>query len=192
MSEERVGVLLVTASDKAARAISDFLPQDRFYQPVVAKSAGEARRIFDSLKHELVIVDGPLRDDYGGQLAMDFGEDSFTEVLFLTKNEYYEQLAGKLEELGIVSVSKPADRKNLLNCLGILYAHVVKMRGIKKRIEELQTKNEELQLVSRAKLMLMEKYKMTEADAHRYIEKSAMDHCMKRRDVAEKIILSLK
>lgn len=192
MAEERASVLLVTASNKTAEAISAFLPQERFYQPVIVKSAGDARRFFDSGQYELIIIDTPLHDDFGVQLAMDFAEDRFTEVLLLAKSEYYDQWAVKLEELGILAVSKPTDRKSLLRCLGIMFAHVVKMRGVKKRLEELQMKMEELRIVDRAKLLLIEKYKMTESDAHRYIEKSAMDHCVKRREVAEKIIKEIK
>lgn len=47
---------------------------------------------------------------------------------------------------------------------------------------------EEIRIVGRAKLLLIEKLKMTEPDAHRYIEKTAMDRCISKRAVAESII----
>ena len=47
---------------------------------------------------------------------------------------------------------------------------------------------EEIRLVNRAKLLLMEHLKMSEAEAHRHIEKAAMDACVKRRNIAEQII----
>ena len=47
---------------------------------------------------------------------------------------------------------------------------------------------EEIRIVNRAKLLLIEQLKMTEKEAHRYIEKHAMDRCVTRRDIAEKII----
>ena len=47
---------------------------------------------------------------------------------------------------------------------------------------------EEIRLVNRAKWLLISELKMDEPDAHRYIEKQAMDRCVTRREVAEEII----
>ena len=52
----------------------------------------------------------------------------------------------------------------------------------------LQEKMEEIRLVNRAKWLLIEELKMTEQEAHRYIEKQAMDRCVTRRAVAEQIL----
>ena len=43
-------------------------------------------------------------------------------------------------------------------------------------------------LVNRAKWALIDKHGMTEQEAHRYIEKQAMDRCVTRRTVAEEIL----
>ena len=40
--------------------------------------------------------------------------------------------------------------------------------------------------------LLIEQLKMTEPEAHRYIEKQAMDRCVTRRKIAENIILTYK
>ena len=47
---------------------------------------------------------------------------------------------------------------------------------------------EETKLVGRAKIILMEKMRITEPEAHRYIEKEAMDSRRTRKEVAESII----
>jgi len=46
----------------------------------------------------------------------------------------------------------------------------------------------EIRLVNRAKWLLISELKMTEPDAHRYIEKQAMDRCVSKRRIAEEII----
>ena len=46
----------------------------------------------------------------------------------------------------------------------------------------------EIRLVNRAKWLLISEVKMTEPDAHRYIEKQAMDLCVSKREIAEQII----
>ena len=52
----------------------------------------------------------------------------------------------------------------------------------------LYSKLEELQLISRAKAVLIEYLKLTEPQAHRYIEKQAMDLGLTRPQVALNIL----
>ena len=47
---------------------------------------------------------------------------------------------------------------------------------------------EEIRLVSHAKWVLIDQLKMSEPEAHRYIEKLAMDRCVTRRAVAQDIL----
>ena len=46
----------------------------------------------------------------------------------------------------------------------------------------------EIRIVNKAKWLLISELKMSEADAHRYIEKQAMDQCITKRSIAEDII----
>ena len=46
----------------------------------------------------------------------------------------------------------------------------------------------EIRLVNKAKWLLISELKMSEPDAHRYVEKQAMDRCVTRRRIAEEII----
>lgn len=47
---------------------------------------------------------------------------------------------------------------------------------------------EEIRIVNRAKWLLISEIKMDEQNAHRYIEKQAMDRCISKRKIAEEII----
>ena len=51
---------------------------------------------------------------------------------------------------------------------------------------------DEIHLVNRAKWILISELKMTEPDAHRYIEKQAMDRCVSKKTIAEDIIKTYK
>ena len=63
---------------------------------------------------------------------------------------------------------------------------------MEKKNASVEEKIEEIRIVNRAKCLLIEQLKMTESDAHRYIEKQAMDRCVTRRVIAENIILTYK
>ena len=52
----------------------------------------------------------------------------------------------------------------------------------------LRGKLDDARLINRAKLLLISRLKMSEDEAHRFLERSAMDGCVKLRTVAESII----
>lgn len=52
----------------------------------------------------------------------------------------------------------------------------------------LETKMKEIRLVNRAKWLLIAHESMTEAEANRWIEKTAMDACRKKAAIADDII----
>lgn len=54
--------------------------------------------------------------------------------------------------------------------------------------EDIRKLVEEIRMVNRAKLILIKMRGMTEGEAHRYIVRSAMDACVKKRAVAADII----
>ena len=55
-------------------------------------------------------------------------------------------------------------------------------------LEDVRKLVEEIRLMNRAKLILIKMLGMTEAEAHRFIVHSAMDRCVKKRQVAREII----
>lgn len=63
-----------------------------------------------------------------------------------------------------------------------------KVQVLSSQTTKLKVKMEEIRVVNRAKMLLMQNLNMTEADAHRYIEKEAMDRCIKKTTVAEQVI----
>ena len=63
-----------------------------------------------------------------------------------------------------------------------------RMRNLEIRTVSVEEKMEEVKVVNRAKWLLIDQLKMTEPSAHRYIEKTAMDRCVSKREIAEIII----
>ena len=63
-----------------------------------------------------------------------------------------------------------------------------KVQVLSSQTTKLKVKMEEIKQVNRAKMLLMQNMKMTEQEAHRYIEKEAMDRGMKRTAISEEII----
>ena len=77
---------------------------------------------------------------------------------------------------------------DLENLVPQFMALCIRLRSFRKRANTLQRKLDDTRLVNRAKLLLMHRLKMSEAEAHRYIEKTAMDTGQRMGEVAVGII----
>ena len=63
---------------------------------------------------------------------------------------------------------------------------------MEQKTASVEEKIEEIRIVNKAKWLLIDQLKMTEQEAHRYIEKQAMDRCVTRRTIAENILATYK
>ena len=151
--------------------------------------AGANDRTFDSLR-ELLPPDSyepPLRDEFGTQLALNLAQDNLC-VLMLVPAESFDAVCYKVEDEGILTLSKPVSRSGLLGAIKLLTAMRGKLRKLDRQNQALQEKMQDIRTVNRAKWLLIEIKRMTENEAHYYIEKQAMDMRLSRREVAENII----
>lgn len=179
-------VLVVSDSDNVCTFIKELLPHAQ-YSLVWAKNAGEAKRACVSVQFDLVIINSPLKDDFGIQLATDLSEGS-TGVLLFVKSDVAEQVAYKVEELGVFVLPKPTSRQAFCSAVRLLGAFSLRLRKMEEKTKSLRDKMADIRAVNRAKWLLIEKHNMNETDAHYYIEKQAMDLRLPRREVAENII----
>lgn len=180
-------VLVVGANDKICDFISDLLPRSSYEPLIRADNAGAARRMVLDEKVDIAIVNAPLREEFGTQLALDLADENIA-VLLLTAADVYDQICYKVEDEGVLTLSKPMSRQSFFSAVKLLTAMRGKLVKLDRRNQALQEKMLDIRTVNRAKWLLIEHHHMSENDAHRYIEKQAMDMRMSRREVAEGII----
>jgi len=186
--ERTYGVLIVSGSNKFIEAARALLPPTDYYPVEAAGSAGEARRRMLDAAFDLVLIQAPLRDEFGSRLAMDLCQSSGAGVLLFVKSEVYDDVYAKVTEQGVMVLPVPASTQMVAQTLRILCAARERLRRMEERQATVEEKIEEIRLVNRAKWLLIERLQMTEGEAHRYIEKQAMDLRLSRREVAENII----
>ena len=111
-----------------------------------------------------------------------------TVALLLAKSDVYDEMEAKLTCQGVFTLAKPTSALLLNQSLKWLVSARERLRRMEEKATSVEEKMEEIRLVNRAKWLLIEQLKMTEAEAHRHIEKQAMDRCVTRRAVADQII----
>ena len=180
-------VLIAGANDRTFDSLRELLPPDSYEAPLRASSAGEVKRMLLETDVDLVILNAPLRDEFGTQLALNLAQDNLC-VLMLVPAESFDAVCYKVEDEGILTLSKPVSRSGLLGAIKLLTAMRGKLRKLDRQNQALQEKMQDIRTVNRAKWLLIEIKRMTENEAHYYIEKQAMDMRLSRREVAENII----
>ena len=181
-------VLSVAAAEKFHTSLRELLPAGR-YDPVhSAFDAAEARRRILESRYDIIVISAPLRDEFGTHLAQHFAENYGAGILLLVKPEYFSDVSAQVTPLGVLTLEKPTSPQLMQQCMELLCGTRERLRRMEQKSASIEDKMAEIRLVNRAKWVLIEKQGMSEQDAHRYIEKQAMDRCVPKRVVAEEIL----
>ncbi len=180
--------LVVSGSEKAMETIAQFLHEYGYTSLTTAVSGGEARRMTQTSEFSLILINTPLSDEFGHELAVAMAEGTSSGILLLCKGDIADDLADKIGDYGVCVVPRPINRTLLHHSIRIVEATRSRMLGLRRENSRLMGKIDEMRLISRAKFALMQHRGFSEPEAHRYIEKQAMDTRSTRKEVAQKLL----
>ena len=187
--KERVySVLIVSAAEKLNTALSSLLAETHHHPVRIVADVSAARRIWASQTFDYLIINSPLPDDTGTRFSIDAASAKGAVVLLLVREELYEEVFDQVAPHGVFTLSKPFSRTMLSTALDWMESAREQLRKIEQKTLSVEEKMAEIRIVNRAKWLLISELKMDEPQAHRYIEKQAMDRCISRREVAEEIL----
>ena len=174
-ADQKIHILLMdncgVSSSDLSRHITKYRIQADFISSTFDKqSAGSA---------DGIILDAKDYDKIASASDLDF-----TAVLVLGSSDQMGILLSSCISAGFLVGDRAEPSKSLPSFLALCF----RLRAIHLREHSLQRRLDDTRFVNRAKLLLMERLQMTEGQAHRYIEKTAMDSGICRRDVAVSII----
>lgn len=180
--------LIVSAGASSNEYISARLTELGYTRPLIVPSGAEARRRMLESDFELIVVNSPLPDEFGHELCATAVEKTDAGVVLLVKAAAAEQLLTPMSEQGVLLVSKPFSNTLFLQAIHMASASNHRLQFLRQENNRMQEKLAQVRLVSRAKCCLIQHEQMTEAEAHRYIEKTAMDTRRDRTEVAQNIL----
>ena len=181
-------ILLVSSAEKSRDAMLQMLRTASYTPVTMASSGSEARRMLAQKDFELVLIVTPLSDEFGQDLAFLVTQTTMAGVILMVKADIADSISYKLEGYGVAVLPKPVGKLIFFQTLRLVSATSHRMAGLRQENLKLQQKIAEIRLVDRAKCALIQYLNMTEQQAHRYIEKQAMDLRCTRAQVAESIL----
>ena len=190
MSGDNTCILIVSSSVKFYASAQKLITEKTGCETELAATATDAKRMLLTSVYPLVIINTPLSDGFGTELAAYAVTELPVNVLLFTSAELFERVKEKTEKLGIVTLARSSPAAAVELTVSTLITSSRKLRAYSTENDKLKDEVETVRLTGRAKLLLMQRYGMTEAQAHKYIEHRAMDAGLTKKTIAENIIKS--
>lgn len=186
-AERQYRVLLVSTGDKFIKEISGLLRDDRYHKDY-SHSASDARCKLLENPYDIVIVNAPLTDEFGSRLCFDAGSNNGTIAMIFASNDVFEDIYAKASAHGVFVLQKPTSKNLVSQAMSLMISARERLRAVEEKADKAAGKLDEVRVVNKAKWMLIDHEGMSEADAHKYIEKSAMDAGIAKKLAAQMII----
>ena len=180
--------LIVSSTGKSAALFTELLKEASVEQITILNSAGEARRLLLDKDFDLVIVNSPLQDESGEDLSRHVALKSLSQVILAVRNELFNAVSAVCEEDGVLTISKPINRDVMWSALSLAKSARNRIMRIQAENTKLKQKIEDIRIIDRAKCSLISYLNLSEQEAHRFIEKQAMDLRSTKRAIAEGIL----
>lgn len=181
-------ILLVSGKGKSKAMLVQLLETESAPQIDAAYSEEDAAGFMEKNEYDLVIINSPLEGKSGVDLAIFAAEKYAAGILLAVQNKYADAVAQKVEPYGILVVGKPIVKAFFNQAIKFAEVAAHRVMSLKEENIHLQLKLEEMKIINRAKCVLIQYLSMSETQAHRYIEKQAMDMRLSKLRVAKQIL----
>ena len=155
-----------------------------------ASGIAEAQKVLMTADVSAIIISTPLSDGPGLDFATDCAAKKYYSVLLFAKDELYTQIKEKASPHGIFTLSESTDCLTLSEALLVLVSTAKKLMSLDGSEEKTNSQADRLKLISRAKMILVSSFGMSEEQAHKYIEQRAMEMRKTSAQIAQSIINS--
>ena len=151
-------------------------------------TSGSIVRGVDVSEFDSVIISTPLSDEFGLDLVADISKDAKNGVVVLAKHEIADEVQRKLRFTGAFVLPRPFNKAMLIQMVKMAEIAHIGMAKLEEENRHLTQQISDIKIVNRAKSMLMQYLNLTEEQAHRHIQKQAMDLRKTQRAIAEDIL----
>ena len=157
----------------------------------VAGEAGDGEQAVDlarSLKPDLVIMDVKMPKVDGISAAATIVEERIAPVVMLTAFSQRDLIEQARDAGAMAYLVKPFARHELVPAIELAVSRFAERRALEDEVATLSERLETRKIVDRAKGLLMTRQQMTEPEAFRWIQRTAMDRRTTMKAVAEAVV----
>jgi response regulator NasT len=159
------------------------------YDVVGEAGDGEtAVRLAEEHRPDLVMLDVKMPVLDGISAAERIATARIAPVVMLTAFSQRELVERARDAGAMAYLVKPFTKSDLVPAIELAVSRFAEITTLEAEVADLEERFETRKRVERAKSLLQQKYELTEADAFRWLQKSAMDRRLSMREVADVVI----
>ena len=175
------GIIVAFPKIENGKNIRNILVRSGYPVLAVCTSGAQALQEAHSLREGIVICGYRLTDMVYSELR-EYLPEAFDMLLISSKTQWNDR--GRTD---IISLSMPLKVHELLSTTEMMVCAQERKRKKRKSVPKKRSK-EEVELIQKAKELLMVRNNMSEEEAHRYIQKNSMDSGNSLPETAQMII----
>lgn len=170
--------------------LKEMLEEEGYQVVGEADNGEEAITLAETLRPDLVVLDVKMPKVDGITAAQHIAGERLAPVIMLTAFSQRELVERAREAGAMAYLVKPFQKKDLLPAIEVAVSRFAEIVQLEKEVAGLQDRLEARKIIERAKGLLIADREISEADAFRWIQRTAMDRRTTMRAVAEEIVAS--
>lgn len=182
------GSALVISSGEEVRESAALVAKEYGFANISVSDGKEVRSVIESGGFDLIILNTPLADEFGLELASFIAHNTDAAVIVAAASKNCDSIDKKIGDLGVCVLPKPLNKPVLLSAIRFAMSSRDKLSRLREENRKLETKLHDQKQINRAKCALIQYLRISEEDAHRQIQKRAMDQRVPEVEVALDIL----
>ena len=157
----------------------------------VVAEAGDGRAAVEAVREhrpDSVVMDVKMPVMDGIAAAGEIAGERLAPVVMLTAFSQRELVERARTAGAMAYVVKPFTEADLVPAIELAVARFDELRSLEAEVRDLGDRLETRKIVDRAKALLQERMRLTEAESFRWIQKTSMDRRLTMREVAQAVI----
>ena len=157
----------------------------------VVAEAGDGRAAVEAVREhrpDIVVMDVKMPVMDGIAAAGEIAGERLAPVVMLTAFSQREVVERARTAGAMAYVVKPFTEADLVPAIELAVARFDELRSLEAEVRDLGDRLETRKIVDRAKALLQERMRLTEAESFRWIQKTSMDRRLSMREVADAIL----
>jgi len=171
--------------------LSEMLAEEGFEVVGQAVDGEQAVAMATELRPDLVILDVKMPKKDGIEAASDIVAEQIAPVVILTAFSQRELIERARDAGAMAYLVKPFSKADLLPAIELAVARYAETAALRDEVADISQRLEARKLIDRAKGLLMTHQKMTEPEAFRWIQRTAMDRRTSMQAVAGAVLEGL-
>lgn len=180
-------ILLAVSGPKTEKVFSDMVLDWGSADIIVKTTSKEAWKSLQESTFSIVIIISPLIDGNGYNLA-EMASRTSAGVIFVCRPQGADQSEQKLHGTGVYVFSTDLGKRIFVQALKMMHVVSIRLSRNVPQTQMLQDRIKDIRIINRAKCLLIQYERLSEEEAHKTIERQAMNRQMSRREIAEEIL----